>query len=276
EIIKTGNYLNRQGFDMVIDLHNSLRSKLICQRMRRVEIRKLKKPRINRLRLFYFHVNKFEANFSYRLLLHQPIGDFVKDWSSLPDTSLHISRIEKESAKHRLDSLGIRSDSFGVIIPGAAWPLKQWTVQGYIDLISQLKIKSDMDFILIGGRNDTICNEIGNNDILHYVVDLHGKTELRESVAILQCAQFVVGSDTGLVHAAEAVGTPAIMIIGPTSIQTGAGTHLDRSVQVENNAIWCRPCSQNGSRACYRENQVCMDQIPAKTVFDSIKGAGLV
>lgn len=274
-IIKTGNYLNRQGFDLVIDLHNSLRSKLICQRMKRVEIRKLKKPRVNRLMLFYFHFNKFKKIFSYRFMLHQPIVEFVKDWSSLPDTSLHISSIEKENVLHWLDSLGIKSESFAVIIPGAAWPLKQWLVQGYIDLINQLKIEFDMDFILIGGKSDTICSDIKNNDNHSYMVDLHVKTGLRESIAFIQCAQFVVGSDTGLVYAAEAVGTPAIMILGPTAVQTGAGIHLDRSVQIENNSIWCRPCSQNGSRTCYRENQVCMDQISAKTVYNSIKSIGL-
>jgi heptosyltransferase-2 len=275
-IIRTGNYLNRQRFDMVIDLHNSLRSKLICQRIKQVEIRKLKKPRFNRFKLFYFHINQFEKNFSYRSLLHQPVGGFVKDWSSLPDTSLHLSRIEIESVKRRLESLGIRSDAFGVVIPGAAWPLKQWTVKGYIDLITQLRIKYDLDIVLLGGKSDTICSELGDNDGISYVVDLHGETGLREAVAILKCAKFVTGSDTGLVHAAEAVGTPAVMILGPTNIQTGAGIYLDRSVQVENNAVWCRPCSQNGSRTCYREKQVCMDKIPARAVFNSIKDAGLV
>jgi ADP-heptose:LPS heptosyltransferase len=167
--------------------------------------------------------------------------------------------------------------SFAVIIPGAAWPLKQWSKQKYIDLVNQLKkIESDLDFILVGGKSDTICSDIKNNDEHAHMVDLHGKTGLRESIAILQCARFAVGSDTGLLHAAEAVGTPAIMILGPTSVQTGAGINLDRSIQIENNAIWCRPCSQNGSRACYRETQVCMDQIPAKGVFESIRGAGLV
>ena len=42
-------------------------------------------------------------------------------------------------------------------------------------------------------------------------------------MAIIQKSLFCIGSDTGFTYAAEAFGVPAIVILGPTSKETGAG-----------------------------------------------------
>ena len=91
-------------------------------------------------------------------------------------------------------------------------------------------------------------------------INLAGKTDLRLAVSIISNAIKVIGSDTGLVHAAEALGKKVIMIMGPTSKHTGRGTIKNNSVMIEKD-IFCRPCSQNGKFPCYRANQECMDLI---------------
>ena len=96
-----------------------------------------------------------------------------------------------------------------------------------------------------------------------------GKTSLRQALAILSNSTHVIGSDTGLTHAAEALRIPVSMILGPTSKETGAGVHLENSRNIEKN-LWCRPCSQNGKRPCYRKNQVCMDSISVADVIQSV------
>ena len=79
----------------------------------------------------------------------------------------------------------------------------------------------------------------------------------------------VIGSDTGLVHAAEALGVDVTMIMGPTSTETGAGVSLPNSNNIEID-LWCRPCSQNGSVPCYREKQYCMESIEPNEVLKSL------
>jgi len=95
---------------------------------------------------------------------------------------------------------------------------------------------------------------------------------LRLSLGIIRNARMAVGSDTGLIHAAEALGTPSVMIMGPTSRETGGGTYLQKSVTLENNNLWCRPCSQNGKQTCFRKKQYCMDLITPKLVTEKIIG----
>ena len=91
-------------------------------------------------------------------------------------------------------------------------------------------------------------------------------------MAIIANSELVIGADTGFIHAAEALGKNVAMILGPTSKETGAGVNRDSSVNIENNDIWCRPCSQNGKRKCYRDEQYCMTTISEDYAFNKING----
>ena len=103
------------------------------------------------------------------------------------------------------------------------------------------------------------------------IIDVHGKTDLRESLAIISKAKFILGSDTGFLHAGESLGISAITILGPTSRETGAGVFLKKSRTVENSNLWCRPCSQNGSLPCYRKEQYCMTKLTPDYVMNKVK-----
>ena len=88
-------------------------------------------------------------------------------------------------------------------------------------------------------------------------------------MAIIAEAKYIIGSDTGLMHAAEALGRKVSMILGPTSIETGGGSYLPGSVNLEKD-IWCIPCSQNGKSPCYREKQFCLDSIDSVDIINSL------
>ena len=50
------------------------------------------------------------------------------------------------------------------------------------------------------------------------IINISGKTSLRESLSIISNALFVVGGDTGMIHAAEAFNKHVVAIFGPTNI----------------------------------------------------------
>ncbi len=195
-------------------------------------------------------------------MYHDHIGPIWNKGDHIPPTLLALSGHELKVAKKQLILNGILDDYIAVV-PGAAWKQKQWSAKKYIDTLKQL----DMPAVLVGGINDKICQEIC--DGLKISVNLAGKTSLRESMAILVNAKHIIGSDTGLIHAAEALGKSVTMILGPTSVETGAGIVLPESAVIEKD-VWCRPCSQNGSFPCYREQQFCMDSIEPHDVIRSL------
>ena len=123
---------------------------------------------------------------------------------------------------------------------------------------------------LNGSEIDTVCNDI-NQGLDSESINMVGKTNLRQSMAIISRSSFCIGSDTGFIYASEALGINTVAILGPTSIETGAGVFSKNSINIEDNNLWCRPCSQNGSFPCYRTKQYCMSNITPKEVIENVE-----
>ena len=261
ELYSFRNYLKRKNYSMIFDLHSSLRSKILCFNTTPTLFR-VRKPRLSRFLLFRFHLDTFSKDFSTLKMYHESLTFVWNTQKHIPKTYLRVIDNEISSIKEKLKDSGV-SDHFIVIIPGAAWRQKQWKLEKYLELIDKVK----NDIVLLGTDSDNICFDIKKHS--KKVHNFAGKTTLREAISILSVADYVVGSDTGLTHAAESLGRPVTMILGPTSRHTGAGVNLETSSVVEKE-LWCRPCSQNGKTRCYRTNQICMDSITPSEVLQTI------
>ena len=260
-LFKYSKFLSNKNFSIVFDLHNSIRSKILIFGLKSKK-HILIKPRWKRFMLFYLFYNLFKKDFSTVRMYHNYLGKIWHYKNKIPKSFLKITSNEKRRALLKLKSYGIERNFF-VFIPGAAWDQKCWDQKKYIELINKL----NLNVVLLGSKTDLICFEISKK--LKKVINLAGKTSLRDAMAIIYNAYYVVGSDTGLTHIAEALGKNVSMILGPTSSQTGANIILKESKIIEKN-IWCRPCSQNGKRKCYRTKQFCMDLITVNDVYNSI------
>ena len=257
--------IKEKNFDLIFDLHSSLRSRFILANYES-QIERLKKPRWNRFLLFQFHYNQFNDDFSVPVMYHHSLGSLWVEGNMVPKTLLKISKQEAKWAESILKYNSV-TGPYVVIVPGAAWKQKQWSVDKYAKLCKSIKNNFGLDSVVIGTKKDRICFEIAEK--VPEVVNLASKTSIRESMALISGAKRVVGSDTGLAHASEALGIKVTMILGPTSKETGATTILKDSVCIESKDTWCRPCSQNGSSACYRSSQFCMDSIKTEEVHNS-------
>jgi ADP-heptose:LPS heptosyltransferase len=79
-------------------------------------------------------------------------------------------------------------------------------------------------------------------------------------------------NDSGLMHLAEAVGTPVVALFGPTVRQWGFFPRLPGSVVVET-PLECRPCSRNGKRECHRGDLACLQHIEVDEVLARVLDA---
>jgi ADP-heptose:LPS heptosyltransferase len=69
-------------------------------------------------------------------------------------------------------------------------------------------------------------------------VDLRGRTTLRESIALLKHVRSFVGVVSSMAHATNAVGTPAVVLFGPSAPEVWA--HPNIEVITKN--LRCAPC----------------------------------
>ena len=97
------------------------------------------------------------------------------------------------------------------------------------------------------------------------VVDLVGRTTLRQFVGVVaRCAAFV-SNDSGAMHVAAALGVPLTAIFGPTDERvTSPGGQADVILR----DVFCRPCLL---RECPIDHR-CMKRIDVDSVLQSVTG----
>ena len=268
ELKEIGKMLVAKGYDLIIDLHNVIRSQIIRRQFKTAKKVIYKKPRWKRFKLIELKKNNFPDEFSQRWLYHQCLEELLDNDYLVPKTKLVIQKNEQSEIKLFLEKEGL-TGSYITLVPGANWPEKTWLVDRYNELVNLIVNKLGLSIVMIGGMNDGICSAIANVKSKQ-VLDLHGKLDLRKSLAIISLGEMTIGGDTGMVHASEALGVPVTMIMGPTNLQMGGGIMLETSVAIEKD-LWCRPCSQNGKRPCYRSQQYCMTEISTSDVRRAVQ-----
>jgi heptosyltransferase-1 len=92
------------------------------------------------------------------------------------------------------------------VIPGAGKAKKQWPVERFRDLARRLGPRT---LALWGPGERELADAIG--------AEVAPPTGLRELARVLRDASVVIGSDTGPLHLAAALGTPVIGLYGPTN-----------------------------------------------------------
>ncbi|MCJ7508122.1 MAG: methyltransferase domain-containing protein [candidate division Zixibacteria bacterium] len=102
-----------------------------------------------------------------------------------------------------------------------AWPLHYWA-----ELCKDLS--REFEVIQVGAET---CASIP------FTTDLRGKTNLTETAHILKNAALHVDTESGMVHLAKAVGTPSVVLFGPTPVHT-----FGYSQNVNLNMNVCKPC----------------------------------
>ena len=259
--------LSGENYDLFIDMHNNFRSWILNLFLFKVPRLRYYKPRLLRFLLFYFLINFFPKSFSL-------LGEYFKVLKPLgidsPDSKpeIFLPDLALEKAKSILENKGVKSP-FVTILPVAAWSNKRYPLMKYEELAKRINNELNITVVWLGGKKDSYLND------LKYLeqgksVEVIGETDLEESLGILCQSFLVVGNDTGLTYSAEALGIPVVLILGPTSRETGAGHYYENSVTLQKD-IWCRPCSQKGDRKCYRKKQYCMEGISSDEIFKAVR-----
>jgi lipopolysaccharide heptosyltransferase I len=112
--------------------------------------------------------------------------------------------------------LNLRSHgSFALVNPGAGWPSKRWPPERFAAICRHLGRRHATQSVVVwaGGEERGWAQRIVAESDGHAVVA--PDTTLPELAELARRATLFVGSDTGPLHLAAAVGTPCIGLFGP-------------------------------------------------------------
>jgi len=109
---------------------------------------------------------------------------------------------ERKAQSKRIVALGIGARRFR----------KRWPIERFIELSDWIVKEYDAQVLLLGGGEDKDLGEKMKKALGDKVIDLIGKTTLRQSASLLKHCDIYIGNDTGLKHIAAATGIPVVEI----------------------------------------------------------------
>lgn len=126
-------------------------------------------------------------------------------------------------------------DNLIAVHPFTSDPLKQWPINNFIELIKRLVRETKI--IMVGGKEDSqktggLCAGLEN----YGLINLAGKTTLKQLAALLAMCRLLISGDSGPVHLASCVGTPVLAIFRsdmPEKSSRRWGPLSPRSVVIE-------------------------------------------
>ncbi len=264
-----------ERFDLIIDLHATLRSLRLRTFFWRVPALTVDKRRIERFLLTKVKSVTFRKLFRHRSLGMEPqVERILKDLETIFGDTIARRRTEdyRKGPNRELTSLP-KPQAFPlpgpyiVLAPSASFLYKRWPVTSFVKLARELLEATGHHVVVLAGPDDKFCEAFGEIQS-ERLLNLQGKTTLAQSMSVLSGALLCIGNDSGMNHISEAYGVPCVTIFGPTDPAFGFAPHGERSVYLSKD-LWCKPCSTTGKSTCYRDRHYCMELVSVPEVKDA-------
>jgi heptosyltransferase-2 len=189
----------------------------------------------------------------------------------LPPAPVLVPDVANRNAASR--ALGLRTDRrVAILCPGAEYgPAKRWPPTHFADLAARLSAHGAQVW-LVGSPNDKLAASSvlqAAGEAGRAIRDLTGRTDLGTAIDLLSLANAVVSNDSGLMHAAAAVGVPVVALFGSSSpVYTPPLSPLAHVAKID---IACSPCFE---RECPLGHFRCMRELKPDAVYNLARSAG--
>lgn len=251
----------------IADLHDNLRSRLLCTffRLALIKIKRIDKGRVEKraltrkknkiLKPLKQTVERYADVFKALGLKLQLTHELSKNDSLLPSTALSFFSEEK------VKRIGIS--------PFAQHIYKMYPLAKMENVIAELNALNYQIFIFGGGAEEKSTAENWQAQFAN-VINLIGRFTLTEELAIISHLDLMLSMDSSGMHMASLMGIPVISIWGPTHPYAGFlgyGQRLEDCIQVDHPA---RPSSIYGNKPCLCGAEPCMELIEPQVVVQKI------
>lgn len=260
-------------YDLIVDLHNSLRSIYLRTFNGARRVRVFRKHALKRFLLVRFKRNRYGR---VRPVVER-YADTVRIFGE-PDTSTEFPLPDDvvRTATGLLHSGKFSaSDRLVGFAPSSTHFTKRWPMDRFVRLGTALAGAERVKIALFGGPGDAdycadIAHLINSGASSHCAESFAGRLSLPETAAAAGRCSVVVTNDTGLMHIAEARGVPVVAIFGSSVREFGFFPRGESSIVVENEGLDCRPCSHVGRAACPKDHFRCMNDIAPERVLAEV------
>lgn len=257
-----------QRFDCIIDLHASVRSIALSGVL----------PARHRIRVKKYTAQR-KAMVKHKRGLDHPLSvlNAYRDAIQLLEPSvsdihprLFLSGGEAAQAR----SLQKSAPNCLGIGWGARWASKAVPARTWQALLAQSDSRNCDSLRIFGLETDRPAIEafLAENDSGKKAAHVECGHSIRAAMTRLAACNAFIGSDSGLMHIAAALGVPTIGLFGPTHPALGFAPAGDDSTCFHA-GTYCSPCHRHGAAPCFRGHRFCFDELNIASIAESVRNA---
>jgi ADP-heptose:LPS heptosyltransferase len=262
--------IRKAKIDYVIDLHDVLRSKILRSlfSLSGVPVSVINKGRSEKKSLI---------NGMMKVRLKHSVERYCDVFARagfpvIPSKEVWI--VPSPDALSKAASMAVPDGRLNIgVAPYAKHKLKMWPEESMISLLGLISEKHKCRFWLFGGSEDTE-KIIAFQTRVPGSVNLVGKLNLDEELAMMSRLDFMIAMDSSNMHMAALVGTKVISIWGGTDPFNGFSAWMqpdNYSIRIPVGELICRPCTIYGKGECKRGDFACMNWLTPAIVFEIIE-----
>ena len=181
-------------------------------------------PAARRTGLGFHRADAKECNWLFNNLFIDRCGNRISkldhylkfaEFLGLPKAPLQWDFALSDVERNRVDKhLADVDRPFAALFLGTRWESKDWFADQIAACADLLRREHRLAVVLLGGANDRQLAEQALALADPGLVNLAGRTSLREAIGIIARAKLAVGPDTGLMHIAAALQCPGDLVMG--------------------------------------------------------------
>ncbi len=259
KVAEVAEALKKENYGFVIDLHKNLRSAQ-AKRAAGSKAFSFNKLNIEKWLLVNLKINKLP-----NIHIIDRYFETVKTLGVVNDNAgLDYFIPEKDNVDINA-AFNLNANNYYALVVGGSY----YTKQIPINKLQEICSLSDKPIIVLGGKEDVATGLQLEKEFTGKVFSPCGKLNINQSASIIQHADKVITSDTGLMHIASAFKKDIFSLWGNTVPEFGMYPYLpgknSKILEVKN--LSCRPCSKLGYSKCPKGHFKCMQDINVTEIF---------
>lgn len=264
ELLKVRRRISKERYDLIVDIHNNLRS-IFLRTFAGAQVVRVNKRIFKRFLLVKFKINLYKNAIHVVERYIETLSNFsIKNDNQ--GLNVFVPEYMIEAVKNKINFSA--DDLYIAIAPSAKHETKRWLPERFAQLGDKLIEKFNAKIILLGSEEDKPRCETVKRLMQNQPINLCGQTSLLESAAVLSLCKLLITNDSGLMHIGSAMKTKIVAIFGSTVKEFGFFPYGTESIVVEKN-IPCRPCTHIGREKCPKGHFKCMNDIQVEDVFNA-------
>lgn len=260
------NILLKEKFDMAIALHSTLFSHILCF-ISSAEFR-IGSNRDGSGFLLTNCIGDIRDKNKHEIDACLDIVESIGCYSHGKKPELYIHKEAEKDTKNIFKSLDIEEKTgFIVVHPGSRDVIYRWNKNKFAGLCDKIINEFSLPVILIGDKKEKRLTGYIASKMKNKAVNLAGKLDLYQLIALISNAKLFIGHSTGPMHIAWSMNIPTIAIFGsvyPRHFYKRWQPLGNKSAVIKKD-VECKTCFP---WLC--KNRICLDKISVEDVFEKI------